>query len=349
MKFSIQKILNNKKNIFSLSLIVGFIVALNSISIGQSSKSSKDFLFPYSIHLIEKLNYQSQPLKYYLDILTIGVGRMDSISKLSVQERLEKEGNVSMRIQAAVFLGRYRNKKAVYLLHKTLTKTVHPLLRSQCLDALARINDSLSVRYIENALLDKDNFVKNGLQMVEDAKKRDPRETKSFPEPIQYKQVKIVAAWALGLMNRKRSINSLVSALEDKNPDVRINAAYSLGELATAGDSFEVNSFSVRDHIKDIISKFNDENTASKYRVTLAYPMLKLGKNERKGYFYLAKSLLHPDDFTRALSAKVLGRLHDIRGLSPLEDASIRERSAWVNQEFSTALKQIKMFNQSYR
>ncbi len=305
-------------------------------------------LIPYSMHLDDNLNYQSKPASHYMDILTIG---------------LEKDGNLSMRIEAASILGRYKAKQAIELLHKTLMTTTHPALRTQCIDALARINDDLSVMYIENALkdrgpggeLDGKPFVESGLKLREEtiaqdkAKNPNSRTEIQFPKVEEYLALKKTASWVLGLMGRNRSIIVLADVLNDKDLEVKVNAAYALGDIANPGVELGKKSSTVEDHIEDIIKKFNDEKNDDQFRIALAYPMLKLRKNERKGFYFLAKSLLSDNDVTRALAAKILARLHDIRGLSPLEDAIARERSPWVEIEMANGIKQIKIFNQSYR
>lgn len=289
-----------------------------------------------------KLKYHSKVIDEYIDVLEIG---------------LEKDGNLSRRLEAAQILGRTQSKESVALLHKTLSTTTHPSLRSQCIDSLARINDPLSAMYLENALKDEGKggtlkgkpFVKSGLKAIEQAKKKNKKSLAQFPSKEEYLRVKRVAAWALGIMARNRSIIVLANALNDKDLETVVNAAHSLGEIANPGTSIEKKSSTVRDHIKDIISKFNNKQNSKRVRIALAYPMLKLRENERRGFYFLAKSLLSDDGFTRALAAKVLGRLHDIRGLSPLEDAVQRERSQWVEKEMQLAIRQIKMFNKSYR
>lgn len=340
-------ILKSRKVLIFL-IIFSFLSGLQAQTNSAENNKEKTFspldgvLIPYSIHKKDIIDYQSKPPKHYIDILEIG---------------LQKDGNLSMRLKAASILGRYRSKESIELLHKTLATTAHPSLRSQCIDALARINDDLSVIIIENALkekgyggeIDGKPFVKNGLEMIDAAYKKNPKSIIQYPKSEEYLNVLITSAWALGYMGRNRSINVLAEVMNHPNEKVQVNAAYALGEIANPGQVLGKKASAVDDHIEEIIKKFSDEKTPVKVRIALAFPMLKLRKNERKGFYYLAKSLLNEDDFIRALAAKVLSRLHDIRGLSPLEDAITRERSPWVEDEMAQAIKQIKIFNQSYR
>ncbi len=336
----------------------GIAVSVTWLWAQDNTQNGKNLIFiPYSINKEKHQTYDSEKADYYINTLQIG---------------LQNDGNLARRLKAARILGRYQSKRAIHLLHKTLATTFHPSLRTQCIDALARINDPLSAMFIENALQDKniggtykgEPFVAEGIKKHEEYKKKYPKRNPSragepkkdnpnivfeYPDVQEYLQVKRTASWALGIMKRHRSIIVLAGALDDKDDEVRINAAYSLGEIANPGAVISKKPSTVEDHIEDIIKKFNDENLPDKVRIAIAYPMLKLRKNERKGYYFIAKSLLSENDFTRALAAKILARLHDIRGLSPLEDSLARERNAWVANEMREGIKQIKMFNQSYR
>jgi HEAT repeat protein len=299
------------------------------------------------------MDQSTQPLGIYRTIIEVGLTNMDKLAKLSDLEKIKNESNVGRRIKALEYLGRSKDKKSLDLIHATLKNTIHPTLRVQCINALVRMNDEESLRIIENVLIDKDKFVENGLKLIDETQNSDPKILKMLPKKDEYIEVKAAAAWALGVFNRKKSINQLFAALEDKELEVRVNAAYSLGELADPGEMNDKPANSVAAHLNDLLGKFNDQNAHPKYRVALAYPVLKLlkvadaeiKKNEQDLFLFLANALLLEDDFSRSLSIRVLGKLKDLRGLLPLEYIIARERSAWVSQEISRALYEIKIFN----
>lgn len=143
-------------------------------------------------------------------------------------------GNITVRLDAALALGKMKARRAVMPLIFLLQNSTLEVMQAVAATALGDIGDRRAVIPLISILEDRKTLpaVKVAAETAL-AKIKDLRAVEPLIEKLGHEDpdVRTGAAQALGMMRDLRAVLPLIAALGDENPFVRRNAARALGEI----------------------------------------------------------------------------------------------------------------------
>lgn len=208
---------------------------------------------------------EGQTIKKY-QILSSVVPISNDIPKRNIQledyyRKLLSSSSISDRYGAAKAYS-YLNQKFVSdpLVEKIKDDAEHIYVKLEAASALARANYPLGYEFIESIL--KSDYLEHRLEAVIILGELTSEYSAKIliqvlADNTQHEEIRGGAAWALGELNLKSSIPSLISAFNEVSPPIRIEAARSLKRMCNS-------------HAEVVLKSFNEATEAERPGISWA-------------------------------------------------------------------------------
>ena len=260
-----------------------------------------------------------------------------------------KDSDWRVRMGAAYALGKIKDSRAVESLISAL-KDSEWRVREKAAKALGEIKDSRAVEPLISALKDESWWVRKAAAIAlreinpkwmetEEAKRKVPEFISALKDKDS--DVRWEAAETLGKIKDPRAVEPLISALKDESSDVRIAAAKVLGEIK---DPRAVEPLITL--LKDkgwLITLLKDkgllEDKDWNVRQAAAYALGEI--KDPRAVEPLISALKDVNSDVRIAAAKALGKIKDPRAVKPLISA-LKDSNSFVRREAAYALGKIK-------
>jgi HEAT repeat protein len=282
--------------------------------------------------LIIILKDESMPARYrYSAASTLGMIKSSRVMAPLVSAL--ESNNENIRIAAARALGSIKEDSVEPLIDAL--KDNGPGVRAAAAKSLGKVKDTSAVKPLTVALKDEDKWVREAAAEAL-GKLKDPRAIKALTIALEDEDgfVRINAAWALkritpdskGNKAAKKNIANLISKLKNKDKEIRLNAAETLGDIKDpAGNAVE-----------PLISALKDKNKDVQIAAARS-----LGKTkDPRAVEPLASALRKKATPLRKEAAKALGEIGDPRAVEPLI-AALKDKSRAVQKNAAWALGEI--------
>jgi HEAT repeat protein len=282
--------------------------------------------------------YVREEAKKVLQWSTIGGNRVDARSSGPIIGALT-DADPDVRIRAAEALGQIKNAAAVDPLIVALNDGNSDVRRYSSW-ALGEVNDSRAIDPLSyTSVKDADYYVREEAKKVLQwstigGNKVDSRSTESIIGALTDADpdVRIRAAEALGQIKNAIAVDPLIVALNDENSDVRRYSASALGEI---NDSKAIDPLSYTS-VKDADYYVREEAKAA-----LLWNAIGGNKVDARSVGPIIGALADADQDVRIRAAEALGQIKNAIAVDPLiaslndENSDVRLKAAWALGEIN--------------
>ncbi|MBI4689815.1 MAG: HEAT repeat domain-containing protein [Nitrospirae bacterium] len=281
-----------------------------------------------AIDMLVSHAWSSKPEVRVSAILLLGIMKderaITPLLELSIEEDLAEDVK-----RAFVFIG--RDKPGVI---RPLLDTVSPYQKRFICDVAGEIASPLFYDILERLMADNDGHVRTlaaiGISRLGDIRAIGP--IKNLLSDV-YSDVQEAAVTALSTLKEGLEVEEFIKALSDRNPIIRKNSAFVLGEIGAVGSAHAL-GFALKDDDVDVrhavvkaLSLIKTDDSVKYLTLALtdetpdirASAAISLGMIKRKGVSEsLILLLADRDDTVRVAAIKALGELGDRRATEKL-------------------------------